>query len=384
MKGTAFLASLLLLRSAPAADAPTVSWALPPELQQKANDAVRRGRDSLLAAQKPDGSFGELNANGSFPQGLTALCMLALLKSGVDPDAPAVQKGFAFCRKRDDKKVYSTGTLLMALEARREKKPKDSEGLAWMEQLTQWLLEHREESTLVKGDKPAQVWSYPSPRPAHLWDQSIIQYALLGLKSARRCGIKVSKEAFWGPLRHLLEAQEKAPPGTVPAAPDPKDDRRGAPPGIPRGWGYRPGERPEPSGSLTCAGLAALLLARSELLEDADYQKSWATKADQSVSDGFSWLGRNFSVKENPKGLPLFLYYYLYGIERCGAMGRTECVGGHFWYREGAEELCRTQQKDGSWEHPLQTSFALLFLQRATPQVQVPAYEVGGDKPSPP
>jgi len=68
-------------------------------------------------------------------------------------------------------------------------------------------------------------------------------------------------------------------------------------------------------------------------------------------------------------------FYYMYGIERAGdIIGRKE-FGGKDWYVRGARHLIAVQGADGKWvdstayrpRDVLGTSFALLFLKRATP-----------------
>jgi hypothetical protein len=75
-----------------------------------------------------------------------------------------------------------------------------------------------------------------------------------------------------------------------------------------------------------------------------------------------------------------FLYYYLYAMERVGALTDRKWIGRHDWYREGAEELIRRQAPDGSFppasfgdDPHCNTCFALLFLKRATLRSSVTA-----------
>src|SRR5262249_49189586 len=58
--------------------------------------------------------------------------------------------------------------------------------------------------------------------------------------------------------------------------------------------------------------------------------------------------------------------YYLFGMERVCAIGDKKRLADHDWYAEGARRLVREQRDDGSWHDPDGTSFALLFLRRAT------------------
>ena len=48
------------------------------------------------------------------------------------------------------------------------------------------------------------------------------------------------------------------------------------------------------------------------------------------------------------------IYYYLYGLERCGRLTAHRFIGDHDWYREGAEYLVHDQDSlahywQGTW-----------------------------------
>ena len=90
--------------------------------------------------------------------------------------------------------------------------------------------------------------------------------------------------------------------------------------------------------------------------------------------DSRNWLDTHFSVKRNPGGGHLL--YYLYGMERVGYLTRKEQFGDHWWYLEGARHLLKAQKK-GAWGDEVNTSFALLFLRRAT-SIGRPTSGVGG------
>ena len=79
-------------------------------------------------------------------------------------------------------------------------------------------------------------------------------------------------------------------------------------------------------------------------------------------------------------------YYYLYGLERAGALSGAGLFERHDWYLEGAQHLVDEQRDNGSWigqealdsvpwkgagpdaatANFLDSCFALLFLKRAT------------------
>jgi hypothetical protein len=121
---------------------------------------------------------------------------------------------------------------------------------------------------------------------------------------------------------------------------------------------------------MSAAGICAVALCRHELGE-ADPAK------DDAIENGLGWFAANFSVTKNP-GSGSWVYYYLYSVERVGRILDTEFIGPHEWYPLGAAQLIAQQKSTGLWigesqEHDprLATSFALLFLTRATPSLNL-------------
>ena len=77
-------------------------------------------------------------------------------------------------------------------------------------------------------------------------------------------------------------------------------------------------------------------------------------------------------------------YYYLYGLERMGALVGVAFLGEHDWYQEGARYLVARQDEEGSWQGGTdlsETCFALLFLKRATTGDPVPVGPRTGPRP---
>jgi hypothetical protein len=133
---------------------------------------------------------------------------------------------------------------------------------------------------------------------------------------------------------------------------------------------------------MTTAALTCLIVSKFYLGKD------W--KSEASVQKGLDWLGRNFAVNGNPGGPAIWHYYYLYGLERVGVISGQKELGGHRWYKEGAEYLLKAQNADGSWKGAdmpgaaltdalSDTCFAILFLKRATPPLQKPKEIATGD-----
>jgi Mg-chelatase subunit ChlD len=178
-------------------------------------------------------------------------------------------------------------------------------------------------------------------------DNSVSQYAILGLHAASQSRIKASPDVWRMALRSSEQRQDKADGG----------------------WAYR-----DPSvsyGSMTCAGICALALARHELDENQP-------EIEARIERGLAWLNAHFAVDKHP-GSNDWLYYYLYSVERVGRILDTEFIGDHEWYPQGARLLVDQQKENGAWigraheEDPrLATSFALLYLTRATASLAEP------------
>jgi hypothetical protein len=222
-----------------------------PEFLLRVNECVRKGAEQLLGTVQEDGSFesskGGLNGvsySKGFPGGVTALVLLAMLKSGVNRHDERIVKGFEWLKQEQlagekyDPNVYGTiyvaAVTLMALEARNEPpappgKPKELTSsapaarmklppadAAWMLRLSRFI-----EVSILPSVRnppspgstspdlgPPDAWNYPGGVPTadarngsirdgnRLPDHSNTQYALLGLKAAHRCGIPFDAETF--------------------------------------------------------------------------------------------------------------------------------------------------------------------------------------------
>jgi hypothetical protein len=182
-------------------------------------------------------------------------------------------------------------------------------------------------------------------------DNSNTQYALLGLSSASRSRIPADP-LVW---QHSLKEQE---------ARQSTDDG---------GWAYS--SSGGSYGSMTSAGICDLAVISHALGQGSD------PAIQHRIERGLAWLSANFSVTKHPNGSDGWLYYYLYSLERVGRILDTEFIGDHEWYPLGAQSLVGKQKADGSWigtgsedDPRLATSFALLFLTRATSTLEAPKY----------
>src|SRR5205085_5312564 len=111
--------------------------------------------------------------------------------------------------------------------------------------------------------------------------------------------------------------------------------------------------------SMTCAGIASLVIAQDELSQSDASIANGQVKCcgEQSRNDALdralAWLENHFSVERNHGAGPgqPWLFYYLYGVERTGRMTARRFIGDHDWYREGADVLVRNQDRlAGYWQ----------------------------------
>ncbi len=176
-------------------------------------------------------------------------------------------------------------------------------------------------------------------------DNSCSQYAALGLRACVAAGLELPKETFQLAI-DWWERSQKGDGSWAYSSKDAGPDREGY-------------------ASMTAGGAASLVIYRSHL------KKDW--EKDPKIAKALEWLAANFAVTGNPKhkNPPLFSYYWLYALERVGDLMALEKIGTHAWYAEGADQLLKTQLRDGSWDSKNEmivadTCFAVLFLRKAT------------------
>lgn len=308
----------LLLAAATAPATATPQDARP--LAVRVDEAVQRGVRHLMETQELEGHW---RRGGAVRTGATALAAYALIKSGMDRQHLTVRRALASLELAKPRQTYDTACLLLLLTAHDPVEHRDR-----IQELARWL-----EDTQKNG-----AWGYPDGEP----DLSNTQYAAMGLWAAERAGAKVSDDV-WRDLARAL----------------PRYQRRGA-------FGYRTRAESE---TMTTAGVACASLCLSYGGYTEQRKRTGKSRELASMRDaGLAWLGARYTADRLRSGAGLG--YYLYGLERACAIADAREIGGTDWYEVGAEYLLDMEAKEGDWRplygEPLGTSFALLFLRRAT------------------
>jgi hypothetical protein len=364
------------------------------EFQKDVDAAIAKGVEWLL--KKPtDGAYEEYKG---YPGGADALAALALY--ACDDERKAGNDALNHAMLEDPTKTYQAAVTMMAIDMRRTpageaallragKIAKPTRNLSeperiWMKQGAEFLLK-----TAVAPGK----WNYPSRQAGGRFlppppDLSNSQYAVLGLLAAHRCGVPVEDSVWLAALRYFLQAQERdgpAVPGWFPSERQQREADAGAsapstPAVLARGFPYKTGE--EATGSMTCAGIASVVICRDILREAGGkpIPPEVAASAERAVADGLGWIHSRYTVEQASRAERRphkWLHYYLYALERAGILADVARVNEHDWYADGALHLLLTQHVDGWWEEEpgyeprkvVDTCFALLFLKRAVTPV---------------
>jgi hypothetical protein len=317
-------------------------------LQPAINQAIDRGVERLLATQHRDGSWS--TDADKFFGGMTALATYTLLKCGMNSSHPSIRSAMAYLEQVEPHETYTVAFTLLALEATH-----DPEHLEWMERLTEALLDWQEDG----------AWGYPYTYPGG-WgpdidrsDLSNVQIAALGLFASQRSGIAVPKRVWKELIEATLEYLGEESRVDLPTNKGRTGKNRIA------GFRYKT-TGGKAYGSMTASGIATLAICEHALGKSLGL--GLGRKIQNAQTQALGWLEHHFTVTANP-GTNKWLSYYLYGLERVGALLDIQLIGEHLWYLEGAESLLRNQLPNGEWggsAPEAATCFSLLFLKRAT------------------
>jgi hypothetical protein len=370
--------------------------AYPAELRSRVSEAIVRAANWLLLRQKDDGSWSS-PFDATYPMGATAFATLALLKAGIPAGHPRIERAFAFLRKQKLRKTYEVGILLMALDAKYgvakdpfEKDEVDRYGnrvvaepcaehaskddLAWMKQGVDFLV----------ANQTGGHWRYPEGG----FDLSNTQYALLGLKAADRCGLKVPLEVWRSSLTFLLGYQDADGAEVALRGNEVRGRYRIEWSEKAKARGFRYVAKAPVTGAMTTAGAAGLMICQGMLWKSRKFDGDARARTRAAVRDALAWMQVNFDVTTNPGGGEGAHFYYLYGLERMAISGHVRFLGTYDWYADGAEVLLHEQEDLGCWggEQVVETCYALLFLKRSSFRIANPSVTPGAFdlKPSDP
>ncbi len=318
--------------------------------------AIDRTTGFLLSTQGNDGGWPEVRG---YDRGVSSLACLALINAGLKPDLPAVARAMDYITEVKLDKTYSLSLQTMAMCAANPDKY-----AVQIQHNVDWLIRIQNESG---------GWGY-GENLGFSTDPSNSQFALLALHEAQRTGVATNNDAF-----KLCFDRAREYWNTL-------QNRDGS-------FSYTPNA--SGSGSMTCAGIASLIIVGSQAdqLQAAAGQRvqccgGAAEGERQRIEEALAWLGDNFSAQTNPGGGNYTFLYYMYALERVGRMaGRRYFVNSNSqqidWYREGAISLILRQQESGSFgtsshgNETTEAAFGLLFLAKGKRQVVVNWLEHG-------
>lgn len=331
--------------------------------------AIDKALVFLKKRQNEDGSFAPKLGG----PGVTALIVAGLIRNGHSPDEPVVANGLKYLEKsvqKDggiyDKQLanYTTSVALLALAEANTKGKYDTV----VKNATKFLKTLQDDSLQEDDVKFGGVSYDGKGRP----DLSNTQYFVDALLAA---GVSKDDPAIKRALKFVSRCQNL--PGETndqPFAKKTSDDDKGGLTYNPIDNEKNPARTPQgglrSSGVMTYAGLKTFLTAGVK-------------RDDPRVKAAIDWVGRHYTLDENPgqKEAGLYYYYHTFG-KAMNALGEDEFVDKdkkkHDWRKDLFEALKKRQRDDGSWSNDkndafyesnpdLATAYAILALSYCHP-----------------
>jgi hypothetical protein len=368
-------------------DAGLESGGNPPPSARHVAKAVEIGARWIRRFQCKDGSFCVIEdplaaRSWGLRVGETALCALALSESGDRRARGAARKAIGFLRRaiprtmvQDDlheSPIYSVSTWLLALEAF-YRNPK-SETVARSSRLPNWVRVAATQGAewLLAARGNGGMWGYSAGSTADHVDVSLTQFAVEGLRAARRLGARMPSSALQLTLSRLCSLQKRVVSDGPAAGGTGGDVVKGEV----GGWSYTAGGRHTRGGPTAAAALAVALCLELGPVEDPGGLRPSARRALEAAT---MWLNLKFEVEQEPvdpddahapRGI-VAPYCYLYLLAKVCNLLDLRQLGERSWREAGARHLLATQQEDGSWKATADdgvsgnlyaTCFAVMFL----------------------
>jgi hypothetical protein len=289
--------------------------------------------------------------------GMDALCVYALLAAGqacndprLNPHGPFINgildtlKRLPMTTRISDRTTYARALRVTALAV--YNRPLDRE---FMRRDALWLIRNQRQGAYTYA---APYETASGSGGAGVWDNSNSQYGLLGVWAAAEAGIEVPS-SYWGSVeRHWNDCQ--LPSG---------------------GWDYVGSLSGPGSLSMTCAGVASLLVTH-------DWQETYRLGLSvgrepftPELRRGIKWLGEGDQILS---ATSQFWGYTMYGVERVGLASGFKYIGKHNWYPELCQQVLDQQKPDGSFGDDVNTAYALIFLSRGRHPVLMNKLEFSG------
>ncbi|MFL5330933.1 MAG: hypothetical protein ACJ8C4_18720 [Gemmataceae bacterium] len=336
------------------------------EPPREAQPLIKRGVAALRSRQKPDGSWG------IYGPGSTALAALALLESDVSPNDDAIVAAAKYLRPEAVRcsHTYSVTTSLLFFD-----RLHDSGDEAIVKLLAERLLAGQKKDGcwtygIPIGDLRSLDTKYPLPEkpsdgtrmdhvaPQELrTDNSNTQFAVLGLWTGRRYGLEI-EDALNKVDEHFRSTPTRVSSNMA-------------------GWDYTSTGNGA-NGANTCAALMGMAIRLGYKVErnlkTAPGTPSMEPEAarlewshDPLICDGMRYMLQEYSAEVARTSRPDL--YFMWSVERVATAYGLESIYGVNWYRIGLLRLRDTQAPNGIWAGSYQpevdTSFALLFLNRS-------------------
>lgn len=349
---------------------------VPAELQRKIDTSIAQGVKWLSNQELPAGS------------GEGSLIAYALIKAKVSPESPQIVKHRDATLKKIRDGYYGSSRMLSTVNYEAACDAMLLESLdrsAYIEELT------RIRDFLVGQQLESGAWYYLDPHSQTIGDTSITQYVILGLWAIHRAGIDVPREAWSRCAKYLSNTQKDG-----------------------GGFSYHPGDpanspNTQVTASMTAAGYGTALVTQLllfgaeaapqpnsplpsdrkrfgvlEQLPDKEEEARLSAARKAAAEIGISRESFKNILPSAEKAVArlfeegirgLHPIYFLYGCERAGAVSGKDEFDSINWYESGVDYLLKKQAVDGSWHAAahygarVETSFALLFLTRATSTV---------------
>ena len=178
-------------------------------------------------------------------------------------------------------------------------------------------------------------------------DNSTTQYGVLALWQAAKSGVPIP-DGFWIDAIESFLGQQ-AEDG---------------------GWAYS-GNR-NTSQTMTCAGLAVLMVSQQQLFRD---QSTPNPKVAAAIEKGLGYLDKNFGADGGGHGGNGYLFY---GYERVALASGRKFFGGKDWFQTLAKPIISVNANYGSSIH--NAAFHLMFLARGRVPVWINKLEIPGAK----